>query len=417
MGRDIKGQAGKSKKVRITLPEREFRNPIARALVHERKQLFIDADKNRFDVVGALGVILSLPEAMTGDFGAALMVSVARSELLFRSGANSIEEVTELLWQAALKYENGNLTLAEEALREAEKRLMDALNSGATDEEIRRLVEELKQAMDEFLAELARNQPENQPNTGEGEALRAQDLDNLLSQIDEFARSGARDEARNLLSQLQDILENLQSAGMTPTQNGQTAQKMLDALEKLAGDQQKLLDETMRSVQQNGYLQRSDDEAQSGSLGELAKQQEALRQMLGHIMGEMGLEGKIPGALGRAERAMNDAREQLQLGDGDAAQASQQEVLQQLQQGMEGIAQAQGTGASGQFGSNGNRDPLGRQSGSDGGRTDPNSNINIFGKPGLSATRAVLDELRRRLADPNRPELEKKYLKRLLERF
>ncbi len=416
-GKDITEQEGQSKKVRITLPERNFSNPIARALVHERKQLFSDPDGNRFDVVGALDVIISLPEAITNDLGAILMVSVARSTLLFQSGEKPIAEAAELLWQAALKFENGNLTLAEEALREAEKRLMEALNNGASDEEIKQLVEELKQAMNEFLQELARNQGNIEQNPNGSETLQSQDLNDFLDQIDEFARSGAREEARNLLSQLQDILENLQAAGAQQGQSAQIDQKMLDNLEKLMEQQQQLLDQTMRSSRPNGYLQDPSVGSNSEEFGKLAEQQEALRQMLGEMMGDMGLKGKIPGALGKAERAMNAARESLQMGEGGTAQEAQQQALQQLQRGLEGMAQAQGMGAAGQIGKNGNTDPLGRSTGDRANRPDPNSGINIFGKSNLSTTREVLNELRRRLSDPSRPELEKKYLKRLMERF
>lgn len=416
-GADHRGQSGQSKKVKITLPERDFLHPVARALALERKQLFINPEENRIDVVGALDVIISLPEAITKDLSAILMVSVARSTLLFREEPQAITEAAELLWQAALKFENGNLTLAEQALRDAEQKLMVALNNGASDDEIKQLVEELKQAMSEFLKELSRNQDQAQSNPNGAEALETQDLNNILDQIDDFARSGARDEARKLLSQLQDILENLQATGPKSGQPSKADRQMLENMEKLLGKQQDVLDQTLQSTQRSGYFKDRPSDSQPQQFGDLAKQQEALRQMLGEMMTEMGMKGKIPGALGKAERAMNTAREQLQLGDGSEAQLSQQQAMQQLQKGLEGMAQAQGMGASGRYGKNGPKDPLGRSSGGQGKEPNPDNKLNIFDKSNLSNTRAVLNELRRRLSDPNRSDLEKKYLKRLLERF
>ncbi len=418
-GKDETGQLGKSKIVKLILPEREFRHPVARALVAERKHLMENPKDNRIDVVGALDVISSLPEAISNDIGAMLMVSVARGILLFEEGDSSIDDAAELLWQAALKFENGNLTLAEQALREAQKKLMEALNSGAADAEIQKLIEELKQAMSAFLNELAKSQQAQQSGENPGEKMATQDLNNILDQIDQFAQSGAREQARDLLSQLQDILENLQAAGSAPSNSQSGAQQTLNELDKLLSEQQSLLDQTMRSSPRSGGVQTPEGLKQS--LESLAKQQEALRQMLGDIMGDMGLNGKIPGALGKAERAMNSARGALEGADGQAAQQSQKQAMEQLQRGIEGLAQQMmqaGSGqGKGQLGRSQNRDPLGRPVPENGSGGREGADLKIFGKTYLSTTRQVLDELRRRLLDPSRPELEKKYLKRLMERF
>ncbi|WP_169567007.1 TIGR02302 family protein [Sneathiella limimaris] len=426
--KDEAGQIGTSQVVKLKLPERVFTNPIARALVAERKRLMADPEQNRIPVIESLSIITSLPEAESEDVGAMLMVSVARGILLFESGDETYKEVAELLWQAALKFENGNLTLAERALREAQQRLMDALNNGASDEEIQKLVEELKQAMSDFLQEMAKNQQmqsgEQQPmqQGDQNQMLSNQDLNNMLDQIDQLSRSGAREDAKNLLSQLQDILENLQMASpMMQSPSQQAGQKMLNELGEMLKQQQDLLDQTMRSSRRSGNLKDQPLSKQAEQLRRLAEEQEKLRQKLGEMMADMGMQGKIPGSLGQAERSMNSARGQLESGQGGQAQTSQKNAMDALQRTMEGLAQQMmqaGHGQpQGQVGAQGNRDPLGRpvQENGQGGRD--NNQFKIFDKGYLSTTRQILDELRRRLTDPARPEGEKQYLRRLMERF
>jgi len=424
VARDEKGQLGRSKSVRMILPERDFQHPIAKILIEERKKLIADPSVSRFGVIGTLDALVSLPHILNENLAAHLMVSVARGILLIVRDEQRIEEAAELLWHAALKLENGNLTVAEQALRDAENALMEALNNGANDAEIKRLVEELKDAMQKFLAELSKNQGEMQsemPSNTDGQRLAAQDLNNLLDKVDQFARSGARDEARDLLRQLQDVLENLQAAGTSLTPSQMAGQKLLDDLGKLMGDQQGLMDDTLKSSRRTEPSSNSTEKSDAKAFKKLGDQQEALRQMLGNIMGELGLGGDIPDALGKAERAMNSARQALELQQPKAAENLQKQVMEQLLKGSSDLAeqmmQGQGAQGGGQFGSNMGRDPLGRPMPSRNGRGLEKIDHKLFQKNFLSTTKLIMDEVRRRLSDPNRSDLEKQYLKRLLERF
>jgi len=411
---DAVGQMGASKPVDFVLPERKFTHPIARALVAQRKKLMSDPANNRIDVLGALDALTALPEALTSDISALLLISVARGTLLFDYESEATYEVAEYMWQAALKYENGNFTLAEAALRAAQNALMAALSGNADDAEIKRLVDDVKQAMQNFLAEFSKNQQ----TESTGQQLQSKDLNAFLDKIDQLSAVGARDAARQLLSRLQDILENLQAVGGAPSQSQNTGQKILNDLGEMMSAQQNILDKTLRSNQQQGQKT-----GETETFETLAKQQEALRQMLGDLMGDMGLNADIPVPLGQAERAMNRARGALENGDASGAQNAQKQVLEQLQRTAQGLVQQMrqgrgGQGAGGRFGKNGPRgDPLGRAAPSQPLLGEGGTDIQLF-KPGyLSNSRQILDELRRRLSDPNRSDLEKKYLQRLLERF
>tara|TARA_Y100000815_G_C13124768_1_gene418251 strand:- start:136 stop:348 length:213 start_codon:yes stop_codon:yes gene_type:complete len=69
----------------------------------------------------------------------------------------------------------------------------------------------------------------------------------------------------------------------------------------------------------------------------------------------------------------------------------------------------------GQADPNGRRDPLGRESGTEG---ELGSNENLLqGEDVYRRARDLLDEIRRRSGDQERPEVELDYLRRLLDRF
>ena len=96
------------------------------------------------------------------------------------------------------------------------RRCKQALENGACDEEIEKLMAELREAMNEFLREFAeRAQQESQHGRSRcrsnGQELRQSDLQKMLDQIENLAKSGNRDQAQELLSQLQDMMNNLQA--------------------------------------------------------------------------------------------------------------------------------------------------------------------------------------------------------------
>ena len=132
-------------------------------------------------------------------------------------------EVVAALWALAVTIEDGNITDVDKALRAAQEALKQALERGASDEEIKKLTENLRAALDNFMRQLAeqlRNNPQQlarplDPNT---RMLSQQDLKNMIDRMERLSRSGDKDAARQLLEQLQQMLENLQMA--QPGQSG-----------------------------------------------------------------------------------------------------------------------------------------------------------------------------------------------------
>jgi uncharacterized protein (TIGR02302 family) len=369
--------------------------------------------------------------------------------LRYDGSDEAIADVQDILWQTALRLEDGNLSLAERELREIQRQLAEALANGASDEEIERLMNRLQEALDRYLQALAEQAQKNaqqggpqQPLDPNTQMLTRQDLQQMIDRARDLSRSGARDAAREMLSRLQNMLENMRTAmnrGMSPQQ--QQMQRNLQELGDLMNRQQNLLDRTFRSSRdgqrnqqgRQGQQGQQGRQGQQGQMqpgenpGDLARDQEALRRALGEIMRRLGeATGNIPDPLGRAERAMRGARQELQEGRPGGAVGPETEALDQLRQGaqsmiqqmMQQMGQQPGQGRQtqpqGQAGA-APEDPLGRPL--PGSWQDGDNGVKIPDKPDTQRAREILQELHRRARDRGRPVEERDYIDRLLKRF
>ena len=129
-------------------------------------------------------------------------------------------------------------------------------------------------------------------------------------------------------------------------------------------------------------------------------------------------------ALRRAEEAMDGAEEALRNDDLAGAIDEQSQAMEALREGMRNLGEAmaqqqqqnQGQQGQAQGGNPGQqRDPLGRNSGANGNiGTDENM---VQDEDVYRRARELLDEIRRRSGEGERPDEELEYLERLLERF
>jgi hypothetical protein len=130
--------------------------------------------------------------------------------------------------------------------------------------------------------------------------------------------------------------------------------------------------------------------------------------------------------LGRAGEAMGEAEGRLGEGNADGAVDSQGRALEALRRGAQGMAQSmqqqmgqgQGPGQPGRTGqarAQQDTDPLGRPlRGRDYG---DDTTVKVPGEIDVQRARRILEELRRRFAEPDRPQLELDYIERLLKDF
>ena len=469
VARDDAKQEGRSVAHRMILPGRRFSKPLALALIEQRRILALDANKVR-RVADLLDAVSSVPEEYINNVSAQIAMRVAYRRMVSARDDDQLRETLDLLWDIALAVEFGDLSEAERRLREAQERLSEALENDASQEEIDRLMKELREAMNEFMRQMieqARNNPlpqnpfdQNQMNRN----LSQRDLDRMMDQIENLAKSGSRDRARELLAEMQRMMDNLR-AGRHQQQRqaeGNELNQALDKLSELMQRQQELMNETFnmqrrnpanrqqgqqQGRQQQGQQQQGQQQGQQNQSGQrqqnqagqsgpmtpeefaealkrLQQQQEALRQQLGELGQRLEGMGLDPSeGFGEAENQMGQAGENLQSGQPGDATGNQAQALEALRQGAQQMMQQmagdrqQGGQQAGQQGQGNDQrrrmsDPLGRARSGEG--FDVGQDTRVPDEIDAQRAREILEAIRRRLSIPTQPFIEKDYLERLL---
>jgi uncharacterized protein (TIGR02302 family) len=421
---DQAGQAGFSEPVAFTLPERRFRQALARSLVELRQMLVRAPDESR-KVVRALAALLAWPEGLIEKSGHHLGIRTAANQLHEAEGVDDKKEVVDLLWEIALSVEDGDLSDALKELQSLREQLQEALAEGAPPEQIAELMDQLREAMNRYLEAMARQMQqamergELQPQEGTGQQMRAQDLERMLDMIENMARSGARDAAQELLAQLDNILRNLQP-GMAGEMGDSPMGEMMEQLGEMMREQQRLMDETFQMPDGMDGMQPQE----GGEQGEgLAGDQEALAQMLEDLMAQLGQQGmQSPQSFGQAQGSMEGAAGSLRGSQRDPALSQQGDALEALREGAQAMAQQmmqqQGQGEGNQQGAQGEprggqRDPLGRPTPQRGEDYGPDRNM-LPTESAVERAREILEYLRSRANERSRPRIERDYIDRLL---
>ena len=311
IARDEGGNEGKSEPFTLRLPERVFTKPLAQALIEQRRNLALDANARSL-VITALDALATAPEKFTPDAGVYLGLRSIFWSLVRAKSDDDLREIVGRLWSMAVGLEDGNISDAQAALRNAEEALRQALERGASEQDLKQLMDQLRAAMDRYMQAMQEQQKNNQqlarPLDGNARAVRPQDLKNMLDRLENLARNGAKDAARQLLQELQQMMENLQMA--SPDMNGDDLGDMMPELDEL-GDmiqqQQELRDRTFQQGQDRRRQQRGqqgqqgqDQQGQQGqqqgrrpgeAMGDLKQGQQALRERLNKLLEELKSRG------------------------------------------------------------------------------------------------------------------------------
>lgn len=450
---DAAGQEGRSEPLTGILPGKRFFDPVAAALIEMRRDLMWNR-ANAPRVVQILRAITFEPEGFFTNQKAFLRLRVAMKRLE-ADAANLTpqirDEVVEELWQIALLMEEGDLNDAKERLTRAQDRLAEAIRRGASPEEIQELMDEMRQAMDDYMDMLAENMeertPEEQSAENTGPTLSEDQLQEMLDRLQQLMEEGKTAEAAELLAQIQQMMENMrvvQGDGQGGKGRGSPGQQAMRDLGETLRGQQGLSDDAFRDMQrgrrgdqpgsgeQGQEGQPQDGQGQNGQQQSLAERQETLRRELERLERQ----GNLPGAEGErgeagrqsleeARRAMREAEEALRDNDLPGALDRQAEALEALRNGIrefgEALAQEnrqEGTAQEGRQAMQDDpegRDPLGRQTG-ESLRIGSDSNL-LADEEVYRRAEELLQEIRRRSGDLTRPEGERDYLKRLLDLF
>ncbi|AZO50775.1 TIGR02302 family protein [Mesorhizobium sp. M4A.F.Ca.ET.022.05.2.1] len=456
---DDAGHTATSETKTLMMPERPFANPLARAVIEQRRMLGLDAN-SKPRVLELMDAITLRPEDTFDNMAHYLAIMSARSRLKMADNDDQLRNVVSYLWEIALGIEEGNLSAAERRLRQAQQALQDAINRGASDEEIDKAMKELREAMNEFLQEFAERAKQN-PNAPQmqqnGQELRQSDIERMMDEIENLAKSGDRDRAQQLLSQLQDMMNNLQAGRQQ--QGGEQDSEMrqqMDKLGEIMRRQQEMMNDTFRMDQmQRGQRQRGENrDEQLGENGggqdedrpgpgedrdplarprqmtpqEFADALKQLQEGQGKLQNDLeqlkkGLEGmgmQPNEGFGDAGKSMGNAEQALGEGDGDQAVGHQGRALEALRRGakdmMKQLQAMQGDqGGSEQGGrqQDADRDPLGRPRATRG--PDDGNSVKVPDEIDVQRARQILEAIRKRLGNALSPDIERSYLERLLE--
>jgi uncharacterized protein (TIGR02302 family) len=389
------------------------------------------------------------------------------------------QELADEMWELGLLLEEGDLADAAERMRRAQERLNEAIKNGASDEEIAELMRELRRATEDYLQQLSRQaqrqQQEQQQNGEQGAPqnsmqMTQDDLQRMMDRIQELMEQGRMAEAQQALQELQQMMENMRVTQGQQGQGGQSpGEQAMEGLSETLREQQGLSDQAFRDLQEQfnpnaqagesqgnegsnggqgrgtehegqgqgengeGQAQNGQQQGQGGQEGapgdSIADRQQALRNELNRQQQNLPGAGTPEGeaardALDRAGRAMDGAEEALRENDLAEAIDNQGQAMEALREGMRALGEMMaeqqqnmqpGQGMQESDRRADNRDPLGRESGNSGVQGDDSPlalNEDAYGR-----ARELLDEIRRRSGEADRPEIERDYLNRLLDRF
>jgi len=440
VAKDAADNEGVSESIEVTLPQRRFVKPLARALAEQRRILALDPH-SRASVRTALEALSIAPEAFDTPSAIHLGLREARRGLDGARSDDDLRGVSEMLWTMALSLEEGDISQAERDLRAAERELRDAIARGDSEEEIAQRAEELRAALDKFLQQLGSRLPPPgaplQEAEGSADTITPDELQSMLDEMNRAMKSGDMAQAQRLLDELQDILENVQTQGAGQRRaRGREMNRALNELDQLSREEQQLRDDTFQRMDSPDDMEsrasrgrRQNGQPQSDDSGAERKRQQALRERLERQQDALREGGVEAGEeLDDARRAMKEAEEALgKSGEGRGrAVDAQGRAVQALRKGADRLAQQmrgegdesaeEEGGSPGRRGRRGKgRDPLGRASG-DGNRPDLSGKYDPLGLAPAQRAHRVQEELRRRLGQPERPQEELDYLQRLLRR-
>jgi len=245
------------------------------------------------------------------------------------------------------------------------------------------------------------------------EVVGADGLQRMIERMRELAAAGETEAARRMLQQLRDIAENAQAGGGMSAEAYErmmAASQAAQKLEKLERQQRELLNQTGRQTLINRLRQRRGEPGRS--FGGLENEQTGLEDSLSSVLGDLAENGvESPGKLEEADKAMKQASKALGEESGPGAVRRQAEAVAAMNEANEAMQQSLQQAMSAMPASNG-LDPLGRMRPGLSGR-----DFEIPDEMSVKEAERILEELRRRISDPDLSEDERGYLRRLLDRF
>lgn len=436
-------QIAQSQPVHTILPERQFTHPVARKLIEVRKQLAWNPTAPYAEPMSVIEATSLFPGQYGNDTRIFLALRVATLRLFHNApSVENSQSVMALLWDIALRLEDGNLSLAARDLRDIQKQLEQALNDpNVSNEEVSFLMQKLREAMAEYMQAMAREwqkrmqngeQPPGIPPELMNNMVNMNDLASLLDKMESDMLSGDRNAAQDMLSKLQRLLDMTNpSMNTAMPQDMQMMMEGLGELKDLIEEQEDLLSKTQEQAEMFEMLKGLGVDARDEpppfiNTAPSQATQEEIRERLAELIAkaQSAMGGQSPENMEKAEQAMSGSSESLGGNRPDLSiplqeeaiallKEAQQQMAQQLAQRMQQMTGFSIGGMPSQF------DPLGRPYGNNEGPNGQSmgSQVKIPSESEQKRVQDILNELRRRAGERNRPREELEYYRRLLKRF
>jgi len=416
---DNAGHKSTSAASAFVLPERLFTNPIARALIEERKKLlWSDNALTRRAVMENLARIAEQPQLYKGDPVVFLSLAIAVKRLTIGGSGEAVTSVQGLLWDVAVRLEDGGLSLAQRELSDALQKMSNALNDrDISRERLQDILDDVQKKMQQYVQSLAM---ELQQRLQQGKKIpllstelarkfmKNVDLGKMLQQMRQLSQINSRAGLQKMAGSLKSMIDNLDMKKFDQMQEKQMqAMEALQNLDDIIHRQQALFDKTNKTA----------DPAKAKGL---SAEQSALRQQLGASLGKLGeILGDIPDNFAKASQSMKLSEDSLGKGRARDSLPHQKTALDELQKGLDNAmskaaeAMQQSIMSFGLQPNSGNYgegyDPLGR------GLSD--DSVKIPDEKEQRRVQEIIQELRRRSNEPNRTKVERDYIDRLLDQF
>ncbi len=417
--KDGAGHITSSAPVAFTLPERHFNNPLAQRIILDRKILIHTRNKRARDtVINDFSDIAENPQAYRGDFTVFLSLSSAAHRLAFEQN-DATPSIIKLLWNLALRLEDGGVTQARLALDKALQQLQQAIaDKTASKQQMQKLLDTAKQAMKQYLVALTRelaqrlshgtNMPHLSPELA-AKLLQNIDVSKLVAQMQALSGANSLQDLQKEAAALKHTLDSFNIDEFRKMQEQQAkALQALQNLQDIIQRQQTLYDKTNETTRKADL--KKERHTQTAISDELKKSIAKL--------GDTGV--TVPESLTDARAAMKKSADALGKAQRNASLVQQKAALDALKQGIDNAAKQISSALqraflpfgmmSGGYGKG--YDPLGRPYGLAAG-----TGVKIPDKGRQRRVQKIIQELQRRESDPARSNIERNYVNRLLEQF
>ncbi|MFS4582048.1 DUF4175 domain-containing protein [Phaeobacter sp. C3_T13_0] len=318
---DAAEQKSETEALKAPLVTRRFFDPMAAAVAEQRRDL-LWARANAPRVAQILRTLSTYPAEVFRDHGDYLRLRTILRRLERHSrdktlGPEQQEELAEALWTLAIQLEEGDVGDALARMERAQEQLSQAMRDGATEEEIARLMQQLRDATQDYLRQLQRQQAQEQGDQGDQQGspdenamqLSQQDLQAMMDRIQELMEQGRMAEAEQALREFQEMMENMRVTEGQQGKDGNPGEQSMEDLAETLREQQGLSDQAFRDLQEqfNPGARRGESQGNEGRNGGLGQGQSHEGGQ-----GNQGGQGDRPGA--------GDPSGSQQLGEGGQGQ-------------------------------------------------------------------------------------------------